>query len=1323
MEEVLNQAEQLEKKSDWLGAAGSYDEAMKLLPEDDFSRMGQICEHMGRAFYRAAMQAESQEEFSDRMHEALANYEKAKEFYGRLNSGVKTSRMSRCDAMIAYAGHWLAAEVPEKKRLLDECWRMGKETLKAFEEAADQFGYGKTCVDLTTCLDDRLDLELDTQMREKILDEALSLGEKAIKIFSNVGDEHELARAYCITSIHCYNAALSLQLETKRRECAQKAFDYLKEATRISKSLGDKLILSKSAVYLGFSEHDLGSGSEAAFKLFKKGVQHAIETKDHCILSEAFDGLAMSAYWNMTVEEDNEKAREKSRECEEYASKAISCSIPADNASGIPHSYSWGYVANFTELAKREITLETRHELLKKAVALGKQGLEYIQRTGGTHAIFHISAELSIALYNLSTMETGMEKRQLLEEALKLGENAVYYTEPLRPHYMWPQALSYEALALTLFELSKLEEKTEKKEELLEKSVSGMEKCITSLQRHLTSFPSRRELFALLGSFQTALGGILSQLYQTNNEKEILGKLVETYQSAAEMYSKAELGSRVAEAYWQVAVAYDHLGEYLESAANFESASKQYELSAHNIPQLNLFYMDYATYMQAWNEIEKARHYHERQGYGSAKEHFEKAAELHRSLKQWCYLVSNYAAWAQVENAEDLSRKERSEEALQAFKEAAKLFSETKRSLQAKLAKIENVDEKKTVTDMLKTTDTRREYCAARTMLEEAKILDKKGEHYPSSEKYGKALEKFEEISQVLESDEERREIKSIISLSRAWQKMMLADARASPEMYMEAAQQFEQASADSCTEAAGLQALGHSRFCRALEAGTRFADTGDPAQHATAIQHLESAAKYYAKAGFQNASEYAKATELLLDAYMYMDDAKREADPDRKARLYLMAERVLQTSAGSFMKAEHPEKREQVLRLLKKVQEERELAVSLTEVLHAPSIISSTKSFATPTPTSEEAVGLERFEHADVQANVIARPKELKVDGNLDLEIQLVNAGKVPALLTKITQVVPEGFQLAEKPEVYPVEDSYLNMKGKRLDPLKTEEVRLILKPKTSGVFSLKPTILYLDENGKYRSHEPEPISITVKELEIEGLHAPALEVSEGATDRIATGYADLDKLLYGGLRSGSAAVLTSPSCNERESLIKSFLKTGAEKGEVTFCVTVDPSVAKVLAEEFPSSFYLFVCNPQADVIVKDSPNMFKLKGVENLTDISIALTSAIRKMDPMLKSPRRICISLVSDVLLQHHAVQTRRWLTGLISELRSNGFTTLTIMDPEMHSPQEVRAVLDLFDGEINIYEKEAEQFLKIKRMSNQAYLEDELLLTKEHMKKQG
>jgi hypothetical protein len=317
---------------------------------------------------------------------------------------------------------------------------------------------------------------------------------------------------------------------------------------------------------------------------------------------------------------------------------------------------------------------------------------------------------------------------------------------------------------------------------------------------------------------------------------------------------------------------------------------------------------------------------------------------------------------------------------------------------------------------------------------------------------------------------------------------MTLAEAEASPALYAEASQVFEQARDYALNEKTKMLVLGHSYFCKALEAGTTFVNTRDLATHDRALQQLASASNYYIKADFQTASEYAKATKLLFDAYAYMDNAEKEKDPDKKAKLYVMIEKVLQTSAGSYTKAEHPEKREQMLKLLEKAKEEQELAASMTEALHAPSIVSATTTFASPKPTQEQAVGSERFEHADVQANLIVRQKELKIGEDLSIELELVNAGKGPALLIKVNEAIPEGFELIEKPEAYRVEDNYINLKGKRLDPLKAEELRLVLKPNVQGTFYFKPTILYLDENSKYKSHEPEPVTIVVKELGIKG-------------------------------------------------------------------------------------------------------------------------------------------------------------------------------------------------------------------------------------------
>jgi tetratricopeptide (TPR) repeat protein/KaiC/GvpD/RAD55 family RecA-like ATPase len=226
-----------------------------------------------------------------------------------------------------------------------------------------------------------------------------------------------------------------------------------------------------------------------------------------------------------------------------------------------------------------------------------------------------------------------------------------------------------------------------------------------------------------------------------------------------------------------------------------------------------------------------------------------------------------------------------------------------------------------------------------------------------------------------------------------------------------------------------------------------------------------------------------------------------------------------------------------------------------------------------------------------------------------------------------------------------------------------------------------------------------------------------PATEVV--LPERIATGFADLDDLLFGGMPRNYAVILTSPSCNERDMLVNRFLETGAKKGQITFHVIAKASETKNLAERFQSNFYLFICNPQADKIIKTLPNVSKLKGVENLNDINIALSSAFRRLDKKLKAPRRACIEIISDVLLQHHTVQTRRWLNALIPQLKSKGFTTLAVMDRDMHSPQEAHAILDLFEGEINIHKKGPKKFLRIEKMLNQKYLENEIPLRKEKL----
>jgi KaiC/GvpD/RAD55 family RecA-like ATPase len=277
-------------------------------------------------------------------------------------------------------------------------------------------------------------------------------------------------------------------------------------------------------------------------------------------------------------------------------------------------------------------------------------------------------------------------------------------------------------------------------------------------------------------------------------------------------------------------------------------------------------------------------------------------------------------------------------------------------------------------------------------------------------------------------------------------------------------------------------------------------------------------------------------------------------------------------------------------------------------------------------------------------------------------------------------------------------------------------EPLKLRLQAARAGVLTLNTQVVYIDDAGETITCKAQPVNITVRptlraQIGEETISVPILP------GRVATGFADLDALLYGGIPENYTVMLASPSVDERALLVEKFLEAGANAGETTFYVTVEAGTAKALAEEHPSNFYLLVCNIQANAMVPNLPNVFKLKGIENLTEIDIALTKAFRTQK-LSAGPKRICLEIVSDVLLQHHAVVTRKWLSALIPHLKSQGFTVLAVIDPHMHSQEEAQAILGLFDGEIRISEKETtkgvEKVLRIRRLFNQKYIEDELTL---------
>ena len=352
----------------------------------------------------------------------------------------------------------------------------------------------------------------------------------------------------------------------------------------------------------------------------------------------------------------------------------------------------------------------------------------------------------------------------------------------------------------------------------------------------------------------------------------------------------------------------------------------------------------------------------------------------------------------------------------------------------------------------------------------------------------------------------------------------------------------------------------------------------------------------------------------------------------------------------------------------------------------------------------------LEKFTHVNVAASLmtLTRPS---VGQTFSLRLDLVNVSRSPGLIVRVENLLVPELKIVDFPADCTMRDGFVEFKDNTIKPFEVKTIKLTVQATKPQVFNLNPAVTYADESAQTKTTGPRSFTITVQPI-------PDKAKVAGKT---TTGFNQLDDLLLGGIPDGYAIALTSPALEERLRLVERFVEAGVKNGQVTFYLTDEPRKAKTLAKEFPSNMYLFVCNPRANLMVEDLPNVFKLKGVDNLTDIDIALTKASRQLDASWAEPKRACIEITSDVLLQHHAVTTRKWLSGLIQDLKSKGFTILAVVDSQIHSPEELEAVLGVFDGEIRLSEKMttegAQHTMKIKKLINQKYSDKEIILNKE------
>jgi tetratricopeptide (TPR) repeat protein len=138
------------------------------------------------------------------------------------------------------------------------------------------------------------------------------------------------------------------------------------------------------------------------------------------------------------------------------------------------------------------------------------------------------------------------------------------------------------------------------------------------------------------------------------------------------------------------------------------------------------------------------------------------------------------------------------------------------------------------------------------------------------------------------------------------------------------------------------------------------------------------------------------------------------------------------------------------------------------------------------------------KFEHANVQPSLMVRRQGV-VGEEVEMRLDLVNVARNPCTLTNVEGLIPLGSKIVSFPSFCSIQNSSINLNGKRIDPFQVETIKLRAIFGKAGVYKLEPRIFYVDDFNETRTCEFKPLTLTVQFSPSEDKEKRSLEFSEG--------------------------------------------------------------------------------------------------------------------------------------------------------------------------------------------------------------------------------
>ncbi len=1073
---LVPEARSFEKRFDWLEAAKLYLHSINKNSKKLISSFSKdLQERAGLCFFRSAFQAETPIEFQRRLVTATECYEEAIRFLrnekgkvAELEKDNSDQRILVLESKIALIKSWLADDFDLRSNFLSNAVLRAEQALNSSLKQKEVVGVVKSCSQFLSCIAEVLATERKGDFFREQVTKSLDFVERGIEISSSSQEQDELSKILYVASWLCLMGQNLSEPEITRRKLSQLEDDYWNKSKSIIDKLGDSFLLGEGLSYSWHfgEEQPPKSVGEYASRI----LPQVMATKDNLVIAAMHSAIMYGIRWRMVEEENPEEIalllkqlEENFREVTRRYGLVRPVGIHSIRLVGSYYALMIGYMI----CASFELGLIRKVELLETALETGKAGLSKM----GEYAR---NGYLEIGLAQILNSKADLEpspgaKRGLLDQALNYAKSGLALQNEVARYSHWDIGATQTFLSSLEFERSKLEQRSERREELIKDAIEFSSRGIESLHRAIKEKEAVGIGFEIrVAYYYGQQGKLWGAMYKLMRDDELLTKKLNALQQATKIYEAANKITRVAESFWETGITYSLLADHLRASRSYEQASAYFSRASEKIPNLKNYYNDYVSYMLAWVEIERARESHQDGDLESSEKRYSGASDLLEKLQTWSHLKTHYHGCALMESAESKSRNEDFVNAIDCFEKTAKVFDNSHSELSKKAMETDNAEARETVLDFADASLLRKKYCEARSLLDRGRLAHKNGDSLSSRRGYALAKEIFQGVIESSRYDNyQKREMEGMISLCMALEKMMEAEATISPESYKNAAELFRRAYESSLTQKSALAAKGNANYCMALSASLQFRETKRLDDYMTAKSHLAEAVDNYSRAGLPSTSQWALATERMLDAYVYINNALKEIEPDKKAKNYLAAERLLELSAGIYEKAGYSSRKREVLEALRKVKQERQVTLSLVEVFAAPSIVSNSTALSVLSPTREEPAGLSEFQTANVQI-VPTIPNEIISEEEFQIRLDLINTGNESATIHKIENLIPKGLTVSQNESISFEENGMLDFKGKRLQPMQIYSINFLCKAVEIGHIDFHPKVIFSDKSGK---------------------------------------------------------------------------------------------------------------------------------------------------------------------------------------------------------------------------------------------------------------